>query len=371
MKKALVLGGTGAMGGYLQTLLSQNDSWEVYITTRTRRENYRNIHFIQGNARDDKFRKPLLQDTRFSVIVDFMNYGYSEFEACHKELLNATDHYVFLSSSRVYADSKTPITENSPRLLDVTEDQEFLATQRYALRKARQENMLANSNCRNYTIIRPYITYSDRRLQLGVYEKEQWLYRLLNNKPLVIREEILHKRTTLTYGEDVSSVFCNVMEQEPLCAPLHITTMETMTWMEILSLYLQVIRRETGKSPIIYTTKKMDEIESLFEGGYNTKYDRLYDRFFDNSKAEHLYGHVDYVNMRTGLEKCLVKFINDWKCQGNQIFSNILWDYEGIMDRVVGVENPPENTADKSLYYSGFDQASDTCIHLQRYSNNE
>lgn len=371
MKKALILGGTGAMGGYLQTLLSQNDSWEVYVTTRAQRDDYRNIHFIQGNARDEIFRKRLLRDNYFSVIVDFMNYGYSEFDACHKELLNATDHYVFLSSSRVYADSQTPITENSPRLLDVSEDREFLATQRYALRKARQENMLCNSNCRNYTIIRPYITYSDRRLQLGVYEKEQWLYRLLNNKPLVIQRNILYKRTTLTYGEDVSRVFCNVMEQGPLCAPIHITTKETMTWMEILGLYLRVIKRETGKTPIIYTTEKMDEIECLFEGGYNTKYDRLYDRFFDNAKAENLYGHVDYMDMRTGLEKCLVKFINDWKCRGNQIFSNILWDYEGMMDCVVGVENPPEDITDKDLYYSGFEHGSDICIHLQCYSNDE
>lgn len=73
MKKALILGGTGAMGGYLQTILSLKDDWEVYVTTRTLRNDYLNIHFIRGNARDDTFRKQLLKNGRYSVIVDFMN----------------------------------------------------------------------------------------------------------------------------------------------------------------------------------------------------------------------------------------------------------------------------------------------------------
>lgn len=50
-----------------------------------------------------------------------------------------------MSSSRVYADSQTPITENSPRLLDVYKEEEYLKTDEYALSKARQEDILHRS----------------------------------------------------------------------------------------------------------------------------------------------------------------------------------------------------------------------------------
>lgn len=337
MKHALILGGTGAMGGYLTKILSSRNDWNVDVTSRSHKESFNNIHYLQGNARDNNFRHEVLRNN-YDVIVDFMNYGYDEFCSCYTQLLDSTEHYIFLSSSRVYADSDLPITEQSPRLLDITEDQEFLATQRYALRKARQENMLNESARENYTIVRPYITYSGYRLQLGIYEKEQWLYRLLNDKPLVIRKEILDKRTTLTYGEDVSRVIGKIMDSSPLGGSVHIMSEETMVWKDILKLYVSVIRTEIGELPPIYISTQMKEIEELFEGGYNTKYDRLYNRSFNNHKAETTYGHVDYLDMRTGLQRCLVEFINAWKERGNDVFLELDWNYEAIMDSMVGAE---------------------------------
>ena len=65
------------------------------------------------------------------------------------------------------------------RLLDVSHDSIYLKTDEYALAKARQEDILRKSGKNNWTIIRPYITYSESRLQLGVLEKEAWLYRAL------------------------------------------------------------------------------------------------------------------------------------------------------------------------------------------------
>lgn len=332
MKNVLILGGTGAMGVHLLEELAESDAWDVWVTSRSKKEDHKNIKFLEGNARDDEFRKAILSDRHYDVIVDFMNYGYDEFKTCHSELLKATDHYVFLSSSRVYARSETAITEDSPRLLDVTDDEEFLSTQRYALRKARQEDMLFDSGSMNFTIVRPYITYSNRRLQLGIYEKEQWLYRILNNKPLVIREEILNSRTTLTYGKDVSREIYNIMNHAPLGEAVHIMSEETMTWKEILNMYVRIIKEEIGLDPQIFTAKSMEEAELLFEGGYNTKYDRLWDRFFDNAKAEKEFGHIEYLDMRTGLERCLKEFLNDWKTEKNNLFLDIVDDFETIMD---------------------------------------
>ncbi len=265
MKTVLILGGTGAMGKYLVDILSQTNSWDIYVTSRAKYSSCQcNVHYIQGNAHDEDFINSVLT-RRYDVIVDFMNYGYQEFMDRNALLLNSTDHYLFLSSARVYSDCENPITENHPRLLDISDDAEFLSTQRYALRKARQENMLKDSVNSNWTIIRPYITYSSTRLQLGVYEKEQWLYRLLNNKPLVIRKEVLQKRTAMTSGMDVSLAISKIMSDKNVFGEtIHIATEETMTWNEVLKVYMEVLREEIGGDYKIYTSEYIPLVEKCF-----------------------------------------------------------------------------------------------------------
>lgn len=333
-KRALILGGTGAMGTFLVEILNKTDKWDIIVTSRREHESqYINVKYIKGNAKEEKFLGKLCMNNKFDAIIDFMNYGYDEFRERVLNLVNATEHYVFLSSSRVYDYSNEQITENNNRLLDTTKDQEFLNTQRYALRKARQEDILKSLKNKNWTIIRPYITYSNLRLQLGIYEKEQWLYRLLNNKKLIIRKDILDKKTSLTYGYDVaygiSKILCN---EAAYGESIHIVTEETMKWRDILNLYLDVIEENLGKRAIVYESNNIEKIEELFEGGYNTKYDRLWDRSFNNQKAEKICGKINYVGMKYGLNKCLTEFINKWKKEGNDIFLDVIPEFEKYMD---------------------------------------
>ena len=339
----LVLGGTGAMGTHLISFLSVNKDVNVTVTSRKERKSYGKINYIVGNARDGKFMKSLLSNAHYDVIVDFMNYNYEEFLEYHPALLAATDHYLFLSSSRVYANYEGRITEDCPRLLETTEDREFLSTNRYALRKAREEDMLRASGMTNYTIIRPYITYSNRRLQLGIYEKEEWLYRVLNDKPLIMSEGILDKTTTLSFGRDVSFGIYKIALGKPLADAVHITTTENMTWLEILKLYASIIKKRTGKDIILYTSPEMKSIEMIYEGGYNTIYDRQWNRRFDNAKAEFVCGHIDYLGMREGLSCCLEEFLRDWKIEGNELFLPLNSEYEKEMDRLT--QDPSEKKA--------------------------
>ena len=333
--KILVLGGTGAMGTHLVGHLLSNEDIEVTVTSRKSRSGAGNIKYVVGNARDPEFMKEFLKNDHYDVIVDFMNYNYEEFLEYHKRLLDATDHYIFLSSSRVYANHDGRITEDCPRLLETSTDKDFLATNRYALRKAREEDMLYSSGKSNFSIIRPYVTYSNRRLQLGIYEKEEWLYRVLNDKALIISSGVLDKLTTLTYGQDVSCGIYKIALGKPLSTAVHITTMENMIWMEILKLYAEVIEEQLGKPFKIYTSPDIQSIEMMYEGGYNTIYDRQWNRQFDNAKAEEVCGHIDYLGMREGLSTCLREFIRDWKEKGNALFLSLNTEYETEMDRLL------------------------------------
>ena len=312
MMNILILGGTGAMGKPLVDILLRNPEVQITVTSRSeRKSNSNRLRYIVGNARDNNLLDYILNECRYDVIIDFMNYDLEEFDNRLILLLNSTDHYIWFSSCRVYAESSDRLTEKSPRLLETSSDQEFLSTNRYALRKARQENLLKNSGKNNYTIIRPYITYNTDRLQLGVLEKEHWLYRLLNGKSLVISETMLNKETTLTYGNDVSESIAGIaFKKKPHGEVYQIAGTETMKWVDILALYCQILKGEAGISPIIYSSSSIRAIEMLWEGGYNTIYDRNYNRKFDSSKlAESLGKQVHYTSMRNGLSLCLIEFL--------------------------------------------------------------
>lgn len=172
--KILLLGGTGAMGSHLKDVLSSDNDNQIYIKSRRKNKSKGNIVYIEGNAHDNNFLTRLL-DSKWDVIVDFMVYNTEEFSSRINLLLKSCKQYVYLSSARVYAYSSNPIIESNDRLLDTTTDIHFLQTDEYALTKARQENILTNSSFNNWTIIRPYITYSENRLQLGVMELQSWL----------------------------------------------------------------------------------------------------------------------------------------------------------------------------------------------------
>lgn len=304
----LLLGGTGAMGAHLTQILSNRGGVKLTVTTRTYRPDRDNVEYAQGNAHDMTFLGRLLSAKPWDAIVDFMVYNTDEFRRRVQCLLCSTKQYVYLSSSRVYAESAKPITEDSPRLLDVCKDAEYLATDEYALTKARQENILRESGHANWTIIRPYITFSEIRLQLSPMEKENWLFRALHGRSVVFSEDLASKRTTLTYGYDVArGIAAIISRKEALGETFHITADENHTWTEILDTYLDAIGRNTGSRPKVVMEQKWQQYHG---GGISqVKYDRIYDRVFDNSKISRFIDTSTFKPTLQALSDCIDAFV--------------------------------------------------------------
>lgn len=310
--KILVLGGTGAMGVHLIKYLSDAEN-QIFVTTRSdKKSECKNVNYIIGNAHNDVFLSDLLKDN-WDCIVDFMVYNTKEFESRAEKLLSATKQYVFLSSARVYADSKKPITEDSPRLLDVCKDEEYLATDEYSLTKARQENIIFENPKKNWTIIRPYITYSEKRLQLGVLEKEEWLYLALYGNALIFSKDIASHTTTLTYGADVAKGIAAIIgKSNALGEVFHITGNNCdMSWNEVFKLYIETLK-ENNILPQVYMTKTCYRIETS-PAKYQVLYDRFYNRKFDNSKISKFIDTDSFVKPKEGLKNCLNKFLENPK----------------------------------------------------------
>ena len=330
--KVLVLGGTGAIGVHLVQLLSNNNI-KTFVTSRSNKNSEKNIHYIQGNAHDIEFLQMVLLE-RWDVIVDFMSYATASFSERINLLLDATSQYIFLSSSRVYADSNQPIIETSPRLLDVSKDNEFLLTDEYSLAKARQEDILRNSGRNNWTIIRPYITYSENRLQLGVLEKEEWLYRALHGRTIVFSEDINSKITTLTYGFDVSrGILAVIGHSNTLGETFHITIEDYITWNEVLSIYIEVLEKHLGNRPKILLIN-IEQFVEIHPAKYQIIYDRFFDRQFDNSKISKYVEVNSYRKAELGLKTCLEGFLK------NASFNSLNWQLEARKDKQAGDKTP-------------------------------
>ncbi|MCD7824183.1 MAG: NAD-dependent epimerase/dehydratase family protein [Oscillospiraceae bacterium] len=239
----LLLGGTGVMGTQLCDILAYDDNFAITVTSRKERNSER-VKFIKGDAKDLDFLSNLISHGDFDVIVDFMRYTAPEFSERVDLFLRSTKQYIYLSSARVYAESKHPLTESSPRLLDVCDDSEYLKTDEYALAKARQEDILYASGKSNYTIVRPGITYGPERLQLGISEKEEWLFRALCGNSVVFPKDIQSVKATMTSGRDVAMAMAKLINNPKAIGQMvHITSSNAVTWAEVAEYILMSLRK--------------------------------------------------------------------------------------------------------------------------------
>ena len=323
-RNILVMGGTGAMGIHLVKIL-ENLQDNVYVTSRSKRASTKNIHYIQGNAHNINFIQEILNQRHYDAIIDFMTYSTLEFNKRYTEYLNGTDQYFLLSTARVYAQSDI-IKEDSPRLLDIIKDSEYLKTDEYALCKARQEDILKNSGRKNWTIIRPYMTYSENRLQLGIFDKDTFVYRALHGRPIVVSNDIMSHTTTLTYGYDVSACIAKLIGNPKAYGEVfHITTDKTIPWMDVLNIYVKAIEEKTGKEQKVVITERSNQLDYPIQC-YQVLYDRVYDRRFDNTKILKAIGNYTFTDPYIGLRKCIDSFLN------NPYFSILSGKLEGTND---------------------------------------
>lgn len=279
---------------------------DVTVTSRSARSSeVPNLSYVQGDAKKLSFLDDLLR-RRWDAVIDFMVWSTIEFRGRFEALLASTDQYVFTSSYRVYADASV-ITEDCPRLLEVVDDEDYLATDEYALSKARCEDMLFGSETNNWTIVRPTVTYdgSKGRLQLGVLEANCWLWRALNKVPVPFPEEMLAKQTTMTYGGDAASMIARLVgNAAALGEAFTVSTSEHLSWLEVAEAYRGVL-------PFSVKPCSLGAFEDARGGIYQIRYDRMFDRVIDNSKILAATGmsQHEFVGMRDGLTNELSTFL--------------------------------------------------------------
>lgn len=322
MKTVLVIGGTGVMGNYLIPHLLQQ-GFRVDVVSRHKHESYHpNLRYVVGDAKNDVFFADLLNH-EYDAIIDFMMYGTEEFRSKHGMLLANTEQYIFLSSYRVYANEEQPIVETSPRLLEVTKDQEFLASDDYSLYKAREEDILIQSGKKNWTIVRPTITYSPARVQLVCLEPDTIINRSRLGKPVILPREALSVQTTMTWGGDVAKMIARLtLNKDAYGEAFTTATAEHHSWEEVAKYYedligLKYVAIDTEE----FLTIRQDEL--ITHCRWQLEYDRCFERVIDNRKVLNATGMLqsELTDLYSGLKRDLAAIPKD-KIFGNMDYSN-------------------------------------------------
>ena len=199
-------------------------------------------------------------------------------------LLGATDHYIYFSSYRVYANEEHPITEESPRLLDVSKDEELLVSEDYSIYKAQGEDMLRSSEFHNWTIVRPAITYSVRRFQLVTLEMPMTVGRAIQGKKVLLPEGAKHIQGTMSWAGDVAQMLSAILFNPKAIGETYtLSTAEHRTWGEIAEYYNRICGLEAVWVDKEDYLKILSPVENkVFRR--QLEYARLFRRITDNSK---------------------------------------------------------------------------------------
>ena len=307
-KKILVIGATGAMGIYLVPELLRKGYQVDALSLDDMTSDHPMLTYIKGDGKDIPFLESLLKN-KYDAIVDFLlYYSPEEFSRYDKLYLENTKHYIFLSTYRVYADSQTPITEASPRLLDTETDEAFLNSGDYSIYKAQEEEVLKASGYRNWSIVRPAITYSSNRFQLVTLEANTVVYRMLTGKTVVLPEEAMEKQATMSWAGDLAKMFSAIILNPEAYGEVYtFATAEHHTWREVAEIY-----REIGN--LKYVTVNMEDYLNIIAPGsigsrQQLTYDRCFNRVVDNSKVLKAAGlkQSDLMPLKDGLKAELAK----------------------------------------------------------------
>lgn len=283
-KKVLVLGSTGAMGQYIVPYLADMGYKITAVSLDDEIPYNDNVTCIKGDAKNKEFLCGLLSQ-KFDGVVDFMIYVGHDFESYYKLFLDNTEHYIFLSSCRVYANEETPINESSPRLLDYCRDKEFICADDYSLYKAKSENILMLSKYKNWTIVRPATTFSKMRFQLVTLEAVNCVGRTLKGKKVVVPEQAKNIPATLCWAGDVSMMIAKLLFNEEAKREIfNVCSSEYHTWGEIADYYNKIC----GLEAVWVDKEDYLKILSPEQDPYyrwQLEYARMFDRITDNSKV--------------------------------------------------------------------------------------
>ena len=300
-KRVLLIAGGGTLGTYTaKELLSMGHKVDI-ICPEEKTSNDENLRFFRSMATYE-YLSELLEKEHYDGIVNFVHYpDIEEYKPVHKLLTDNTEHLIFLSSYRVYADLEHPITEDAPRLLDVSTDEKFLAEETYALSKAKAENFIRASGTKNWTIVRPVISFSDRRFDIVTVNERVVLERVKEGRELILPENVRNLTAALDWAGNSGKLIASLLFKDAaLGEAFTVSSAQNLTWGEVADIYTELIGL---KVRWIDPDEWLKHEEYVMNNRFAAIYDRFFDRRIDNRKILSVTGltNDDFLSIKDGI----------------------------------------------------------------------
>ena len=288
-KRVLVVGATGAMGQYLVPYLAEM-GYKVHALALNKLDyEHPNLNSFTGNATDFEFMDRLVHENKYDAIVDFMIYDTSRLAMWLPMMSQSTDHYIYLSTYRIYDNKEVPIRETSPRLLDTADDIILRNSDDYSVYKARGENIMRVLSRKNWTIIRPAITYSLMRNQLVTLEAPFTVGRAFAGKATVLPVQAKDVQGTMSWAGDVAQMIARLLfNEKALGETFTVATAEHHSWGEIADYYKDICGLKAvwvDKEDFYEALCGTRDYNRTLGARWQLEYDRLFTRIMDNSKV--------------------------------------------------------------------------------------
>ncbi len=302
-KKVLLIGGSGTLGSYVTHYLLK-DICKIDVICLEDNVYTKKVHYFKANA-DFTFLKEFLKNRHYDAIVNFIIYENAEnYKPIHEFLCSKTEQLVFLSSYRVYADEEHPITENAPHLYDVIKDERFLEEDNYAVPKSKCEKyILFESKAKNCTIVRPVISFSDKRYDIVFpLSQSEISEHIEKNTPVFLPKEAQNLTAGLDWAKNSGKIIAALLfKKEALGEAFTVSSAQNLTWGEIANIYTE---KAGLKFKWISTEEYIDLNPYLKENPWIIIYDRLFNRTVDNSKVLKVTGlsKNDFYSIKHGIE---------------------------------------------------------------------
>lgn len=241
-KRILLLGAGGTLGSYTALELLNLDCMVDVVALEKLISFHQNLTCIQSPVTDELLRD-LFARQRYDGIVDFIHYADPEaYKPRARLLLENTDHLIFLSSYRVYAGCETPIVETSPQLLDTVQDEYFQTHEDYAVPKAKNERFLRSLPQKNWTIVRPLISFSHFRLDLVTTGMHHLLAAAEMKQRLMLPQGARHLAAGVGWAGNVGKMLARLVLNPAACGEDYtLGSAEELTWQDVADCYTDLL----------------------------------------------------------------------------------------------------------------------------------
>lgn len=302
-KKVLLIGGGGTLGTYTaKELLRLGASVDV-LCPEEKVSFHKDLTYIQGMGTTEVLSS-LFAKVHYDGIVNFIHYPKpDEYKAVHNLLISNTDHLVFLSSYRVYANEQHPVTETAPRLYDVIDDPHLLKYETYAISKSICEDFLREEHAgENWTIVRPVISFSDRRLDLLLYSGREVLDYADKKIAMPMPQTVRNYSAGIDWAGNSGKLIANLLFKKDAMGEIFtVYSGHGLTWGEVADIYTELTGVEMRWCP---EEEFLSYIYKFKQDPWYWKYDRAYNRDIDCSKILKVTGlsQSDFATVKEGIQ---------------------------------------------------------------------